>query len=185
MSDRLTELRSQVEAKQKEAEAILSKGDYAPGDMDRAEKLAGEVQDICRLIDEHNANVKKAADLKAGLSRTRDDLDRPNRTLPFEGKSAERWAATAKGETKSEVDKIAGKGGFTSLGHFAGAVRLRGRDGNGGGSAVDQLRRWETAAPSLAVKAMEEYEELGFKAPLGMYETSGCGRRTRARSSAT
>jgi HK97 family phage major capsid protein len=172
MSDRLTELRAQADAKQKEADALLAKSEPAPDELLKAKGLIDDITAIGKLMDEHNANQKQQAELKASLSRTRDEMNQPNRTLGFEGKSADRFAAQAKGEAKSEVDKLAGKGGFTSLGHFAGAVRLKGRDGTGGGSAVDHLRRWEDTAPKLAVKAAEDYEELGFKAPQGMYEGS-------------
>ncbi len=172
MSDRLTELRSQIEAKQKEAEGILGKADPSPDDLAKAKSLVDDVAAIGRLMEEHNANQRQQAELKATLSRTREDLDRPNRTLPFEGKSAERFPATARGETTSEVDKLAAKGGFPSLGHFAYAVLDQRRDPGRSGGSAEMLRKWHDASPQLATKEAREAESLGFKAPQGMYEGS-------------
>jgi hypothetical protein len=63
MSEKLTELRSQVETKQREADAILNKSDYAPGDLEKAEKLTSEIGDICRLIDGGRAHLRHGINL--------------------------------------------------------------------------------------------------------------------------
>jgi HK97 family phage major capsid protein len=171
MSDRLTELRAQADAKQKEADALLAKSEPAPDELLKAKGLIDDITAIGKLMDEHNANQKQQAELKASLSRTRDEMDRPNRTLGFEGKSADRHARRIEGG-ESEVDKLASKGGFPSLGHFAYAVLEKGRNPGRGGGSADMLRKWDETAPQLATKAAREAEELGFKAPQGMYEGS-------------
>ena len=173
MSDRLTELRTQVEAKQKEADMILAKSDLTPDDIKKAEGLVDEVQVICRQIDEHNANQKKAAELKAGLSKIQDDLRQPNRTLPFEGKHVERFADRIEAG-KTEAEKLEATGGFKTLGHYVFSLIQKGRDpGRHDQDGVsDLLRKWDSAQRQLALKEAREFEKFGLKAPQGMYESS-------------
>jgi HK97 family phage major capsid protein len=171
MSDRLTELRTQIEAKQKQADAILSKSEYVPGDMEAAEKLAAEVVEIGKLIDDHNAQQRKAAEIRANMGRVSDSLTQVNRTLPFEGKAADRHA-TKIDAGQTEADKLAGSGGFKSLGHFVTALIEKGRDPGRSDGSNELLRKWDDAQRQLATKEAREAESLGFKAPQGMYEGS-------------
>ncbi len=172
MSDRLTELRTQVEAKQKEADALLAKADCTNDDLVKAKSLVDDIAAIGKLMEEHNANQRQRAELAATLSRSREEMSQPNRTLPFEGKSAERYPAQTKGETLSEVDKLAKNGGFKTLGHFVYATIEKGRDPGSGSGAAVLLRKWSDIQPQLATKEAREAEAMGFKAPQGMYESS-------------
>jgi HK97 family phage major capsid protein len=90
MSEKLTELRSQVETKQKEADLLLAKADLTPDELKKAETLAADITEICRLIDDHNATAKKASDLRASLGNSRTYLSEPARTLPFGGSPDDR-----------------------------------------------------------------------------------------------
>jgi HK97 family phage major capsid protein len=171
MSDRLTELRTQIEAKQKQAEAILAKSEYAPGDLEAAEKLTQEVNEIGKLIDDHNAQARKAAELRASISRVGDSLRETNRTLPFDGKAADRHA-TKIDAGKSEAEKLEANGGFKSLGHFVHALIEQGRDPGRSGGSNDMLRKWADTSAKLATKEARDAEAMGFKAPQGMYESS-------------
>jgi HK97 family phage major capsid protein len=170
MSEKLTELRSQIESKQREAEGILSKSDFAPGDIEKAQKLTDEVNDIVKLIDEHNANTKRAADLRSRLGDTAKSLSEVSRSLPFGGEHPDRKGRVDGGE--SEVDKLADTGGFKSLGHMAYATFHAGRNGQGNHPAVEQLKKWKGIQGELAVKEARECDRMGFKSPTGMFEES-------------
>lgn len=169
---KLNELLSQREAKKADAAKILAKSEYAPGDVELAEKLSTEIDGICAEIDRHNAELKRADEIRSRLQASDRFMSEPQRTLPFSaaGDNGQKAARIDGGE--SEVDRLAGTGGFKTIGSFAHAVFQKGRNGGRDSHGAEMLRKWNAIQPELAVKEAREQERMGFKSPSGLYEES-------------
>lgn len=169
MTGRIAELRSQVEAKRKDAEVLLRKDAPSVEEIKTASDLMDEVDHIVKQMDELKEQDRQRAEIRARLETTKSILDRPARELPFSGGDSKGFRIDT-GE--SEVDRLAGSGGFKNLGHFAYALMARGRHNERQNASVLMLKKWQEIQPQLEVKERAEMDRLGLKAPSGMFEES-------------
>lgn len=137
--DRLKQLQKDHAAKSAEMQTLI-----AEGKLDEAEAKNTELEAIEAEITRIQAVAAKAAERAKFASE-------PATEFPVPAKGAAKAAASKIEAGASEVDKLAGTGGFKSLGHFAHCV-YKGRSEE---SARESLKRWETAQ---------------IKAPTGMFE---------------
>lgn len=164
MDETLTQLRSAWQVKHDELTGITKIAAPTPDQLAKGQKLCEEVEEIGRKIDEHNAAIKAAGDLRGRAEKSRAWASDPDRaaTLKFPGKPGAQdtpeEVKNARVETVStELDKKKLTGGFQSLGHFTWCTTKAGPRNDGEPSAV---------------KALKEWDDLRLKAPTGMFEES-------------
>lgn len=164
--NKLAELRSQLEAKQSELDAIVTKDDPSDEELKKADQLATEVEDLGKQlrqqIDKNNADRKKLADLKAKSDDLKSQMKQVSRQTPFPTKTDDKGVEFDSIEAgESELDKKAVTGGFKSKGHFVHSIFKAGPNRHGEDLAVKSLEDWDDLVRTLREKA-----------PSGMFEDS-------------
>ena len=157
-------LRAQFEAKAAQVKTIANNPASTKEDLARATALKNECITLKPQIKEREAHVAEQNAIKAQSAEMDRFMREPVRTLPFQGAGGggeQKGARSSVGgylETgDSEVDKLAGTGGFKSIGEFAYCQYKMGKDGRGEPWALEKMYKWN---------------ELQRKAPSGMFENS-------------
>lgn len=154
---KIVELRSQLEGKQAELDAIVTKDDPPEEDIKKADQLATDMEEIGKQIDKYNADRKKLSDLKSKSDETKSRMKEVMRTTPFPTREDKGVDTDSIEPGQSEIEKKALTGGFKSGGHFVWALIKAGHNRRGEDSAV---------------KSLDEWDDLQRKAPSGMFEDS-------------
>jgi seryl-tRNA synthetase len=116
---KIAELRSQLEGKQAELDAIVNKDDPGDDELKKADQLAADMEEIGKQIDKYNADRKKLADLKTKSDESKARMKEIVRTTPFPTKVEDKGVEFDSIEAgKAEFDKKWPTGGFKSGGEF-------------------------------------------------------------------
>lgn len=167
----LTQLRADWDTKDAALNAILTKDAPTKAELDQADALLKERDEIGAKIEAHLAETKRKAELAGKAQAGRDKAAETKRSLPFPGGSGNGGNPRGNGRIDagpSEFEKFVGLGPFKSAGHFFFDVR-RGRH-----SSSENLRKWHEGLMrgEAAVKALYGEDAFAFKAASGMNEFS-------------
>jgi HK97 family phage major capsid protein len=145
---KIAELRSQLEGKQAELDAIVTKDDPGDDELKKADQLAADMEEIGKQIDKYNADKKKLADLKTKSDESKARMKEIVRTTPFPTKVEDKGVEFDSIEAgASEFEKKWPTGGFKTGGHFIWSLVKAGHNRRGEDSPS---KLWMTGTNSSA-----------------------------------
>lgn len=165
-------LTNRLKALQDEAATLVQKPELSDEDLTRIEEIPTEIEAVKGQID-------KAKRLDASVADSRKLMAEPATKRPFNTAPAPTEAPASEGEGEavkaknakvevgdSEIDKLAGTGGFKTMGHFTYTL-VKAQTGDQ--DAVKSLSRWVgVAAAKHKIAYDSEHERNAIKAAIGM-----------------